>query len=284
MADPINFAVSTPVKTDDNSKKRDRSSQSLSTSINNPEKKNKHDSDSVENISDIVTSSPVTSSPVHLAESDFDRLSTMLKCSLKAEVEPLVKSIVTEVTSSLTKQITDLEQVNKDLRAEVKLLTGRVNKLETSIDTAEQYSRRNCLRIVGVPESTIESTDDIVMSIAAETSSDISISDIDRSHRLSQPSDWTSPRSIIVKFATYRARNNFYKARGNLKDNAKYKRVYVNEDLTSHRSKLLKSARGLFRDKLIQNCWSFDGRVFVKDFSDTRHLISNPRDLEKFKL
>ena len=155
----------------------------------------------------------------------------MLKLSLKSEIEPLVKSIVTEVISTMTKQINVLEQANKDLRADVKLLTGRVSKLETSIDTAEQYSRRNCLRIVGVPESISESTDDTVLSIAAETSADISHTDIDRTHRISQPVEWTSPRAIIVKFATYRARNNFYRSRGNLKDNATLKRVYINEDL-----------------------------------------------------
>ena len=281
MSEVNGFAASTPIQNDENSKKRDRSisSSSTNTSVSNPEKKNRPDFIAEDNISAITNPSPV-----HLAESDFERIATMLKGALKSDVESLVQSIVTEVAKSLSTRIDNLEKDNKDLRAEVKQLTSRVSTLESASDTAEQYSRRNCLRLVGLSETPFESTDDIILDIASEMDVTLSPADIDRTHRLNQPSKWTTPRSIIVKFATYRARSRFYKARSGLKGNDKYSKVYINEDLTSSRSKLFKCARKLYKDRLIQNCWTFDGRVFVKDHVDKQHLISNPSDLEKFNV
>ena len=52
------------------------------------------------------------------------------------------------------------------------------------MDIAEQYSRRNILRISGVEEKADEVIDDIVLQIAEVCGVDLSLSDIDRSHRL----------------------------------------------------------------------------------------------------
>ena len=278
MADVNEFEASTPIQNED-SKKRERelSTNSINTSVSNPEKKTRPDFTSEDNISAIVNPPPV-----HLAESDFQRMSNILKGALKSDIETLVQSVVTEVSKSFATRIETLEKENKSLRSEVKLLTGRISTLETASETAEQYSRRNCLRVVGVTESPYEVTDDIVMDIASETGANISPADIDRSHRLKQPSHWTTPKSMIIKFATYRARNAFYRARSELKGNARYGKVFINEDLTSFRSKLFKSARKLYKDKLIQNCWTFDGRVFIKDLNDKQHLITKPSELEEF--
>ena len=68
----------------------------------------------------------------------------------------------------------------------------------------------------------MEDTDDVILSIAAEINCDIALADIDRSHRINQPPIWTSPNAIIVKFATYRARDKFYKNRSSLKGNQKF--------------------------------------------------------------
>ena len=95
-----------------------------------------------------------------------------------------------------------------------------------------QYSRRNYLRISGVKELPLESTDDIVMKMAADIGSSIELADIDRCHRVGNPNKMgTRHRDIIVKFATYRSRQNFYKLRTKLKDSG-HNGEFVNEDLT----------------------------------------------------
>ena len=69
------------------------------------------------------------------------------------------------------------------------------------MDNAEQYSRRNSLRMSGVPETATENTDTLVLDAARAINSDIDLCDIDRSHRVGRPRAG-KPRDIIVKFAT----------------------------------------------------------------------------------
>ena len=54
-----------------------------------------------------------------------------------------------------------------------------------------------------------EDTDDIVLKIASDIGSDLQLHEIDRSHRVGKPGEHrTRPRDIIVKFTSYRARQN----------------------------------------------------------------------------
>lgn len=93
----------------------------------------------------------------------------------------------------------------------------------------------------------------------------------------------TTPKAIIVKFATYRARNNFYRKRAELKGNQTFHRVFINEDLTSQRSKLFKAARKLVKDNLVSNAWTYDGRVFVKDLNDVKSIVNTLADLKAYE-
>ena len=148
---------------------------------------------------------------------------------------------------------------------------------------AEQYSRRNCLRISGFTEDDNIPTDDIVLKLAADTGSSVTLQDIDRSHRIGNPTSPKRkvPRDIIVKFSTYRARANFYKARTSLKDNG-HEGVYVNEDLTKKRNGYLYEARKLFKRGELKGAWSSDGTILIKDNLDEVHRISSLNDLIPF--
>lgn len=188
--------------------------------------------------------------------------------SLASTIPTIVKPIVEGVLGGLTKRIDGLEAENKELR-------DRVARLEQSADAAEQYSRRNCLRISGVKEVDGEDTDKYVLTMASAIGADISITDIDRSHRVGKMKD------IIVKFATYRARKRFFKARVKARSTG-YSGVYVNEDLTRSRSTILYKARTLVKSKSINSCWSSDGTILVKDLSMKVHRIEGIADLSKF--
>ena len=155
--------------------------------------------------------------------------------------------------------------------------------LEAQADQAEQYSRRNCLRISGMKEEINESTDDIVMKIASDIGSDIQLENIDRSHRIGIPNRrGDKPREIIVKFTAYRYRSKFYKQHTRLKEQG-YTGVFINEDLTKRRSSLLFEAHTLFKSKLIKGSWSSDGIVLIKDNQDRVHRVSCTSDLDPFR-
>ena len=87
-------------------------------------------------------------------------------------------------------------------------MKSRVSKLETAAEAAEQYSRRNCLRISGYREDQNENTDNIVLDITSKLNTNL---EIDRGHRAGRPKD-TKPRDIIVKVYTFRARRKVYEA------------------------------------------------------------------------
>ena len=108
----------------------------------------------------------------------------LLKDTFRSEIVGLVDNIVHGVITGLRERITTLESSNKNLQDANDKLTARVAALEAQADQAEQYSRRNCLRISGIPETTGENTDNIVLSIANDIDSEVRLQDIDRSHRV----------------------------------------------------------------------------------------------------
>jgi len=240
---------------------------------------------------------------VTLTNDQLSHIAFVLKDSFKPILKDLVKDIVSSIVED---RLTTLEDDNKRLKHENNQLKKRVEDLEERSDSIEQYTRRNSVRILGISETQgAEDTDDIVLKMCTALSVPIKISDIDRSHRVGakpRQTDVTSegsegsegpegpegqsqkpkPRAIIVKFATYRARQKFYKARVNLKTNG-YDKVFVYEDLTKRRSHLLFLARNLQKLEKLNGAWSSDGNILVKDTNDQVCRIGNAADLVDYE-
>ena len=210
-----------------------------------------------------------------------------VKETIKEELPDMANDIVSKVVTGLNQRIEKLETENqrldkdvKNLKKENKTLKSTIAKLEKAADNGEQYSRRNSLRMSGIPETTTENTDMLVLEVAAAINSDISIDEIDRSHRVGKPKKGKH-REIIIKFSTYRARQKFFAKRKDLKD-AGYPGVFVNEDLTKQRMNLLYLARVKVRGRFLKGCWSSDGVILVKDNEDNLHRITSDDDLDEF--
>ena len=147
-----------------------------------------------------VDVTPSSASHILIPPSEKLKLSEMLKETFCGEISTMVTDIITGVLQGLQDRISSLEKSNSELRKENKSLTARVAVLESQADQAEQYSRRNCLRISGYHAQINENTDDIVLKLASDIDSPILIQDIDRSHRVGNPNNpkCTTPRDIIV--------------------------------------------------------------------------------------
>ena len=229
-----------------------------------------------------TSTSTDSQSHIIIPESEMLKLSDMLKDTFRGEIVGLVNGIVEGVVNGLQDQVKELETSNNKLAEENDLLRARVATLERKVDQGEQYSRRNCLRISGVKEAPLENTDNIVMQLAAAIDADVDLPQIDRSHRLGDPTKArTRPRDIIVKFATYRSRQALFKQRTLLKERG-HQGVFVNEDLTKFRSSLLYNARSLVKVKLLKGAWSSDGNILVKTMNDRVHRINELSDLFQF--
>ncbi|XP_071497095.1 uncharacterized protein [Diadema antillarum] len=173
----------------------------------------------------------------------------------ESRVMDLENEIKTKATiiSSMQKE----QECNKD----------EITNLQRTLNDAEQYSRRNCLWLYGIPESDHEDTDEVMLDLASkELNVKLKPEDIDRSHRICPPrpvkrgEKTKPPRPIIVKFATYRVRHLVIRNRKRLKG----KHIGIEEDLTATNRNLLQKANELVKtNSNVIAAWSTDGRILV---------------------
>ena len=109
--------------------------------------------------------------------------------------------------SLTTLNVTDLKRKKniKDLKEDVTYLKGKVDVITADTDRQEQYSRRNCLLIDGIPEIKDENTDALAMEVVdTKTVIKITQNDIDRTHRIGKSKTNGRPRPVIIKFVRYK--------------------------------------------------------------------------------
>lgn len=177
---------------------------------------------------------------------------------------------------------------------EVTQLRNELSDLYLRIDEMEQYSRRNCLKITGIPEEKNENTDTLALNVfnnlvLKENTKKISVKDISRSHRVGKYDPRRKTRDIIVKFTSYRDRAKVYGNKKNLKSynnnpSKQTGRIFINEALTTRRFELYGKTRDLVKKKKIDSTWTYDGRIYVK-LSGPRGknvIINSLEDLECF--
>ena len=206
--------------------------------------------------------------------------------------QSVIGKLQSAVCGSLQKEVCELRDLIKKKDDKISLLEDKISMLEQKQDDLEQYSRRNSLRVNGLEETPSEDIVDKVIDLfnnKIKVSPKISESEIDRVHRVG-PKKEDSPRSVLIKFAVYGARNRVFRNKKNLKSinmarhggdapsvpelhgqendsvHPRQKQsIFINEDLTRHRSHLLFLARQLKQQKKIEDCWTWDGTVLIKN-------------------
>lgn len=172
-------------------------------------------------------------------------------------------------------------------------LQSRVSNMEEQLDRQEQYTRRPNLRLHGIPENMNgEDTTKIALSIFNDAdkmamSPQITLEDLERTHRTGKKTNDDGnrlPRSIIVRFVREGLRDRVYRSRVKLKDynNRSNTPVYINEDLTGLRARMLFDCRKLVKTKKIKECWSFMGNLYLKENSGTVINLDKVTQLEKY--
>ena len=188
-------------------------------------------------------------------EEKFEELKCYFTAKMSEQEENLTKvsnNILNDLRKEITKQIqNEIKSHCKHLESENQMLKHQVSELkrlnisnQNNHKELEQYGRRLCLRIDGVPTKANESSDDAldsVKSLFKEAKVDIPESIIDRANRIgSRYQDASSNnycKSIIILFTTFRHITMFYRAKNKLKRGVKIKL-----DLTKSRYNLLKRA------------------------------------------
>ena len=150
-----------------------------------------------------------------------------------------------------------------ELKEDLTSLKEKFFQVDKTLDRQEQYSRRNCLLVHGLEEKNNEDTDQEIINITKnDLAEEITIHDIDRTHRLGKRKlDNNVPRPIIVKFTRYNVRNRIFKTEKKLKGKA----VSITKSLTKRRVVELKKAREMYG---FNNVWSQDGKIVFSDVND----------------
>ena len=197
-----------------------------------------------------------------------DIIDTIVEAIIRAFTDKRVveKRIAPALGPALAPALHDCFMMEIEKRdAKIKQLESKLSKVEDRVEELEQYSRRNCLVFHGISENAQENTDDLVCKVAKDhLGVEIQPQDIDRSHRIGQKGKVdrkgnTLPRPVIAKFATYGPRSRVYAARSKLKST----RIFIHENLTSHKQKLLKKVRTTYPPPN-NKVWTQDGKIKIK--------------------
>ena len=107
------------------------------------------------------------------------------------------------------------------------------------IDKLEQYSRRENMRVVGVPATAGEDTDQIVMKLGKDLGVEIQKEDISTSHRLKSKGKRGDP--ILVRFVRREKKQEMMQQKKKLREQKK--EIYLEEDLTKMRAAMFYELR-----------------------------------------
>lgn len=162
------------------------------------------------------------------------------------------------------------EERIKMLEIKVELLTEKCDSLKEEAlcanDKLEQYSRKNSLRIIGLPARKDEDTDEAIIQLCNEKLGvSITKADIDCSHRLFSKDSARSP--IIVKFCRRTVKNMVFHNKKKIKNT----KIVIFEDLTKKRAQLLHRAKEVHGMK---NVWTSEGVVLIKVETKIKKKIS----------
>ncbi|KAI4458092.1 l1 transposable element-related [Holotrichia oblita] len=174
-------------------------------------------------------------------------------------------ALITKIVEQVLKSDSLLEKISQVIgektAAIIKAYEQKVVSLEVKlakayedIDSLEQYSRLNNLRLYGIPETPNENTDVMVASICKDKLGiTIPPESIDCSHRLGKVENGHRP--IVVKFCVRNIKQSIYNNKRKLKNT----KIVIREDLTKQRLALMKDVK-----KRLGVAWTNHCKIFTK--------------------
>ena len=227
------------------------------------------------------------------------------------EVKIKVSNLENKI-DEVTKENDFLKQESLKLSKENAKLVNVSNILSKEINYIQQYQRRDCCEITGLPVLPGENTNELVKKVGSLMDLELTDEDISVSHRLpkneasysSRLSDGISSSGrridpahqypkIIVKFVRRDTKELFYRSRKKLagkttKDinlgRISNNNIYISESLTAKNRSLFKECLKFRRDHRFMYIWTNQGRVYLRRDKDSpSKIIYCQADLEELK-
>ncbi|KAG8245609.1 hypothetical protein J6590_108458 [Homalodisca vitripennis] len=175
----------------------------------------------------------------------------------------------TQALKQNTLKMDEYMKIIDALVTENKQLKEKVTVLESRLDDMEQYSRKNCLEIHGVPASD-EDVLTKVKNVGQALGMDITDQMIDNCHFLGERPNKRGPPGIIVKFVRRIDVENMLQKRKGKKLSTRHlglqtdNPVFINESLSPARRRLFAMAREVKIKKEYKWLWVRSGKIFLR--------------------
>ncbi len=161
--------------------------------------------------------------------------------------EMATKEFIDNLHATIKKQNDKIEM----LESKIVIMERHIAQLQNNLDDNEQYNRRMCLRINGIPPvaegegETSEMCLEKVKNVFKELEVDVPDAVIDRAHRIGSPRIVKGKKihQVIVRFTTWRHRTLVYRAR---KKCPKYR---IKLDLTKRRIDIIQKVTSFLEEK-----------------------------------
>ena len=195
-----------------------------------------------------------------------------------------VKSEISDLDKKHTTIVNSLEEKLGELAGTTDRQDQSLYRVESALDETQQYLRRDCLEINGVPISSYENPNQLVKEVGLLAGVEIDDRHIAAAHKL--PDSKNVKNRLIVKFIQRDKREELYKHRKNLvgknishlpsveDGNGK---IFINESLTSYRKRLFGRIREYKRNNNLKYLWTSNGKIMLKvnDTSPTQAFVTH---------
>ena len=194
----------------------------------------------------------------------------------------------------LHQEVIHIKSENSQLRECVSQLQEKLQQVMETVekdrldfiianDRNESYSRKDSLRISGIPHEANETNSELeakIINIASMAKVQLKREDISVTHCLKKDRKGKFP--TIVKFSTRRAKDLLYMAKKNLKEVKEMEEVFISEDLTHLRFRTLLQAKKAVNFRSVA---TKGGKIFVWLIgSDKPILVESPYDLRRLNI
>lgn len=121
---------------------------------------------------------------------------------------------VMEITQVTKKELKAVQNQSKETQERIKGIEGEVFNNMASLDDMQQYLRRDCLEITGIPVVPLDDPSNLVAEVCSVLNVNLEANDISIAHRL--PATRNIKDRIIVKFVKRSKRDEIHKRRSML--------------------------------------------------------------------
>jgi hypothetical protein len=203
------------------------------------------------------------------------------KCN---EIEKSQSFLATEYDNVKTsiqttkKEVMETAKSLKEVEVKIKSADDRIYDQDTRMDNIEQYLRRDCIEITGIPTVSQDNPKQIAVELGEMLGIEVTEHHISIAHRL--PPTRKIRNRIIVKFVHRNMKEEFYKRRSKLigkkskdipsvakeygKTIHESNSIFINESLTSCRKKLLGRVNEYRRSNRWKHIWTINGKILLR--------------------